>query len=48
MEDKHKQTTRLALLLTFMVVMLMVVSIGQFSFGDEANQQASALRVYED
>lgn len=48
MEDKNKHTTRLALLLALMVVMLMVVSIDQFSLGDETNQQASAIRVYED
>ena len=48
MNNKDKHTARLALLLAFMVVMLVVVSVDQFRVGDGDEQQASALRVYAD
>lgn len=47
MDNENKHTTRLALLLAFMVVMLVVVSIDQFRMsGKTDTQQAAALRVY--
>jgi len=45
--ENNKYHTRLALLLAFMVVMLVVVSVDQFlSKGNKVEQQAAALRVY--
>ena len=47
MEKENKHNLRLALLLAFMVVMLVVVSIDQFRMnGGKDDQQAAALRVY--
>jgi len=49
MDNKDKHTARLALLLAFMVVMLVVVSVDQFRMGDGADgQEAAVLRVYAD
>jgi hypothetical protein len=49
MEHDNKHTSRLALLLAFMVVMLVVISIDQFRAGTEdGEQQAAVLRVYGD
>ena len=47
MED-NKHTTRIALLLAFMVVMLAVVSIDQFRSSNGEGQQAAVLRAYAD
>jgi hypothetical protein len=47
MDKENKHNMRLALLLAFMVVMLVVVSIDHFRLsGDDTDQQASVLRVY--
>lgn len=47
MEHENKHNMRLALLLAFMVVMLVVVSIDHFRMsGGDKDQQASVLRVY--
>ena len=48
MENKDKHTARLALLLAFMVVMLVVVSVDQFRVGGTDDQEAAVLRVYAD
>ena len=50
MENENKHTARLALLLAFMVVMLVVVSIDHFrsTGGNTDEQQAAVLRVYGD
>ncbi len=46
MENETKHSMRLALLLTFMVVALVVISIDQFRGDNNASQQASVLHVY--
>lgn len=46
MENETKHSMRLALLLTFMVVALVVISIDQFRSDNGTNQQASVLHVY--
>jgi len=46
MDTENKHTARLALLLAFLVVMLVVVSIDQFKLGDGDDQEAAVLRVY--
>jgi len=48
MDTKNKHTLRLAFILAFMVVMLVVVSIDQFRMNDTEDQQAAVLRVYAD
>jgi len=49
MDNKDKHTARLALLLAFMVVMLVVVSVDQFRMSDgKSGQEATVLRVYAD
>ncbi len=49
MDNKDKHTARLALLLAFMVVLLVVVSVDQFQAGNgDDGQEAAVLRVYED
>ena len=48
MNNENKHTTRLALLLAFMVVLLVVVSVDQFLLGDGEDQEAAVLRVYAD
>lgn len=45
MNKENKHTMRLALLLAFMVVALVVVSINQFT-GEKNTQQAAVLHVY--
>lgn len=46
MDKENKHTLRLAFMLAFMVVMLVVVSINQFQMKDSEDQQAAVLRVY--
>ena len=46
MDKDNKHTARLALLLAFLVVMLVVVSVDQFRLGDGNDQEAAVLRVY--
>jgi hypothetical protein len=46
MDIENKYAARLAVLLAFLVVMLVVVSIDQFRLGDENDQEAAVLRVY--
>ena len=48
MESENKHTARMALLLAFMVVMLVVVSVDQFRLGGGGDQEATVLRVYAD
>lgn len=49
MESNSKHTMRLALILAFMVVLLMVVTIDQFRLsGGEGQQAAAVLHVYAD
>jgi hypothetical protein len=48
MNNENKHTTRLALLLALMVVMLVVVSVNQFVEGGGEGQEATVLRVYAD
>ena len=48
MDNKDKHTARLALLLAFMVVLLVVASVDQFRAGAGEGQEAAALRVYAD
>ncbi len=44
--NKNKHTLRLALLLAFMVVALVVISVDQFRMSNVDDQQAAVLRVY--
>lgn len=46
MKNESKHSIRLALLLTFMVVALVVISIDQFRGDNNTTQQASVLHVY--
>lgn len=46
MEQTNKHTARMALVLAFMVVLLVVVSIDRFTTEDTSEQQAAVLRVY--
>ena len=46
MKKENRHTARLAILLAFMVVTLVVISIDQFRSSDGDEQQAAVLRVY--
>jgi len=46
MNNENKHAARLAILLAFMVVLLVVVSIDQFRADGTDGQQAAVLRAY--
>lgn len=47
-KKENNHTLRLALLLAFVVVTLVVVSVDQFRVQGSSDQQAAVLRVYAD
>jgi len=46
MDDNKQHTTRLAVVLVALVLVLVIISVNQFMGSNDVEQQASVLRAY--